>query len=144
MFVWEVQLMALIIIADDDELVVDLVRLALQAEGHVVGALSDGTDVKKVVELKQPDLVILDCSMPERSGVEALRDIRGTFSIHKTPVLMLTARGGQTDEEIARLSGANDYLRKPFDVDQLVVCVTALLKKGSDGREAGQRPLLST
>jgi DNA-binding response OmpR family regulator len=121
--------MARIIIADDDELVVDLVRLALESAGHVVGALPNGKAVKQVVELKQPDLVMLDCSMPERSGVDALRDIRGSRSAYKTPVLMLTARDGQDDEAIAIQAGASDYLRKPFDPDELVVRVAALLAK---------------
>ena len=119
--------MALIIIADDDELVVELVRQALQAEGRVVGALPDGMTVKKVVELKQPDLVILDCSMPNRSGLDALLDIRKSPTAYRTRVLMLTARQGRTDEDLAIRAGANDYLRKPFDHDQLVTRVAALL-----------------
>lgn len=124
--------MALIIIADDDELVLDVVRFALEGEGHVVGVLHDGTDVKKVVELKQPDLVILDCLMPGRSGVDALRDLRGSQIAYKTPVLMLTARAGRTDEGIALRCGADDYLCKPFEVDQLLTRVKAILAEAEN------------
>ena len=133
--------MALIIIADDDELVVELVRLALQAEGHVVGALPDGMTVQKVVELKQPDLVILDCSMPNRSGLDALLDIRKSPTAYRTRVLMLTARQGRTDDDLAIRAGANDYLRKPFDHDQLVARVAALLDQAVANDRNGREPL---
>jgi DNA-binding response OmpR family regulator len=121
--------MALILIADDDELVIELVRAALGAHGHIVGAVDDGTPVANIVEFKRPALVILDCNMPELSGIEALREIRVLPIAHATPVLMLTARCGHFDEEIAIRAGANDYLRKPFDPDQLVSRVETLLRR---------------
>lgn len=120
--------MARIVIADDDELVVEAVRAALEARGHIVGALNDGKLVPSVVEFKKPDLLILDCSMPT-PGVEALRELRNSLGGYETPVLMLTGRRSQADEEIARRAGADDYLRKPFDPDQLVVRVESLLEK---------------
>jgi DNA-binding response OmpR family regulator len=120
--------MALILIADDDELVVEVVRAALGARGHIVGAVSDGAPVREVVELKRPDLVILDCSMPGLPGIEALRQVRASKISYATPVLMLTGRRSKADEEIAVRAGADDYLRKPFDTDQLVARVEALLE----------------
>jgi DNA-binding response OmpR family regulator len=121
--------MALILIADDDELVIDVVRDALRACGHIVGAVDDGMPVAAIVDFKRPALVILDCNMPELSGIGALRQIRLSRISYATPVLMLTACRGQADEEIAMLAGANDYLRKPFDPDQLVSRVEALLRR---------------
>ena len=118
--------MARILVADDDELTLDLVSSILEQHGHIVGRLSDGKRVKEVVALKNPDLVILDCSMPEVGGIEALRAIR-TSSSYETPVLMLTGRRANADENIAMQAGADDYLRKPFDPDQLVVRVAAML-----------------
>ena len=120
--------MALILIADDDELIVDVVREALAARGHIVGAVDDGYAVVRVVEAKRPGLVILDCNMPEVSGLEALRQIRFSPTCFATPVLMLTGRINDVDEEIAMRAGANDYLRKPFDPDQLVSRVEMLLE----------------
>lgn len=121
--------MALILIADDDELVIEIVRQALGARGHIVGAVDDGMPVADIVEFKRPALVILDCNMPELCGIEALRQIRLLRVAYATPVLMLTGRRGEADEWIARRSGANDYLRKPFDPDQLVSRVEALLRQ---------------
>jgi DNA-binding response OmpR family regulator len=123
--------MALILIADDDELVVDAVRAALGARGHVVGAVDDGMPVASIVEFKRPELVILDCNMPELSGIAALRQIRVLRIAFATPVLMLTACRGQFDEDIAIRAGANDYLRKPFDPDQLVSRVETLLMRAA-------------
>lgn len=130
--------MALILIADDDELVVDLVRDALGARGHVVGAVDDGRQVVQIVQVKRPALVILDCMMPEVSGIEALHQIRMSHSCYATPVLMLTGRRAEADEDIALRAGANDYLRKPFDPDQLVSRVEALLAKAE--ADSARRP----
>lgn len=121
--------MALILIADDDELVIDVVRGALGARRHIVGAVDDGTPVAAIVETKRPALVILDCNMPECSGIDALLEIRRSPSCYATPVMMLTASRGKIDEDIALRAGANDYMRKPFDADQLVVRVEALLSR---------------
>ena len=121
--------MPFVIIADDDELVVDIVRAALEARGHVVGGLSDGKPVSTLVELKRPDAVILDCVMNGVSGIVALREIRASAKAFATPVLMLTARCGAADEEIAWIAGADDYLRKPFDPEELVMRVELLMSK---------------
>jgi DNA-binding response OmpR family regulator len=120
--------MPLVIIADDDELVVDIVRTVLEARGHVVGRLNDGKPVRTVVELKRPDLVILDCAM-EVSGIVALKEIRASEKAYDTPVMILTARRSAADEEIAWSAGADDYLRKPFDPDELVARVEALIER---------------
>jgi DNA-binding response OmpR family regulator len=121
--------MPFVIIADDDELVVDIVRTSLEARGHVVGGLSDGKPVSTVVELKRPDVVILDCTMEQVSGIVALRQIRASPTAFATPVLMLTARCSPADEDIAWQAGADDYLRKPFDPEELVMRVEALVAK---------------
>ena len=121
--------MALILLADDDPLMGDLVRALLGARGHVVGVVTNGRDALRAIELKRPSLVILDCSMPELPGVETLRRIRLSPVVHRTPVLMLTARRSDTDVEIAMRAGANEYLKKPFDPDELVAVAEHLLAR---------------
>ncbi|MBL4792662.1 MAG: response regulator, partial [Citromicrobium sp.] len=91
--------MARIIIADDDPIIVEIVREILESEGHIVGALGDGTRVREVLEAKLPDLLILDCSMPGKSGIEVLREVRGSELCRRIPVMMLTARSSRSDEE---------------------------------------------
>lgn len=121
--------MALILLADDDELVGEAVREALSARGHVVGIVGNGLEAVRVAELKRPALIILDCAMPEMNGIEALRQIRLSPTVHRTPILMLTGRRSEMDREIAIRAGANDYLKKPFDADQLIVHVEDLLDR---------------
>ncbi|WP_340588477.1 response regulator transcription factor [Erythrobacter alti] len=118
--------MARIIIADDDEFFVDLVRAALEPLGHAVGALSDGDNVSAVVNRKQPDLLILDCSMPGKTGIAVLREVRASKT-YRVPVIMITGRTSHADEDIGYQAGADDYMRKPVDPDNLVVRVEALL-----------------
>lgn len=118
--------MSLILIADDDPLVCEVVRNTLAEQGHRVDVVSDGEAAVRLFESRFPDLVILDCAMPGLSGVSVLRHIRAVEG-NRTPILMLTARRSSTDEEIASQAGANDYLRKPFSPIQLLVRVELLL-----------------
>ena len=119
--------MALILLADNDELVGELVRVAMRAQGHEVSVVGDGAEAVRMFESDRPALVILDCSTPSLSGVEALGMIRRSPSGWQTPVLMLSGRQGSRDEEIATRAGASDYLRKPFSSVQLQVRVELLL-----------------
>jgi DNA-binding response OmpR family regulator len=128
--------MALILIADDDPLVGDIVRYTLSERGHIVGIVDNGHDALRVVETKQPDLVILDCSMPGIGGVDVLRRLRVSGTSFAVPVLMLTARSSWDDEEIALRAGADDYLRKPFDPAELVALVDHMLHKAERSRPA--------
>ena len=119
--------MSLILVADDDELVREIVRNTLAEQGHGVGIVANGEDAVRAFAAKHFDAVVLDCSMPKMSGIEVLRRIRLSPRGSRTPVLMLTARRSSADEEIAARAGANDYLRKPFSPTQVLVRVELLL-----------------
>lgn len=121
--------MARIIYAEDDELVGELVQATLIDAGHAVGVVNNGRDALQVVQQRRPDLLILDISMPGMNGSHVLDAVRRDPALYDLPVLMLTGRRGQTDEDIALKAGATEYLRKPFDPDLLVVTVSALLAK---------------
>lgn len=121
--------MARIIMAEDDEIVADVVRDALIGAGHAVGALENGRDALFTIRQRKPDLVILDCNMPEMGGMLVLRELRQSREFHDLPVLMLTGRQGEKDEDQAFFEGADDYMRKPFDPEELVFRVEELLKK---------------
>ncbi|NNC47570.1 MAG: response regulator transcription factor [Sphingomonas sp.] len=120
--------MAHIILAEDDEVSAYLARAALEDLGHIVGILPDGSRVLEVATTKQPDLLILDASMPNKSGLGALREVRATLG-WSLPVLMLTGRTSRDDEALAYKAGADDYLRKPFDPDELAIRVESLLSQ---------------
>jgi DNA-binding response OmpR family regulator len=126
--------MARIIMADDDEIVGELVSDALISAGHAVGILNNGADALKVIEARRPDLVILDCNMPEMSGLLVLRQMRDSPDLCETPVLILTGRRGARDTEIAFYEGADDFMSKPFDPDELVFRVEELLARKGRGQ----------
>lgn len=132
----------LILIADDDELMVDLVCAALEPLDCIVETLDDGLEVIDVVISTRPDLTILDCSMPGLSGVDALRQIRASDECSTTPVLMLTGRRGAADEAIAKRAGANYYMRKPFDQADLLARVEFILDEveASSARDFTPKP----
>jgi DNA-binding response OmpR family regulator len=119
--------MARIIMADDDEIVGEVASEALIASGHAVGLFDNGADALKAMRARQLDLVILDCKMPEMSGLLVLREMRGSVELRDTPVLILTGRRSALDTKIAFDEGAQDYMKKPFDPDELVLRVNALL-----------------
>lgn len=123
--------MALIIIADDDEIVGEIARDALVSSGHGAGLVTDGVEALRVVKARKPDLLVLDCNMPGLSGVLVLRELRNIPSLCDLPVMMLTGRRGAQDEELARFSGANDYMKKPFDPDEFVFRVEQLLARSA-------------
>ena len=121
--------MARIIVADDDEIIGEIVCEALIASGHGAGLLSNGADALKTIKARKPDLVILDCNMPEMSGILVLREMRNSPALCDIPVLMLTGRTSDSDQDLARYQGADDYMRKPFDPEELVFRVEDLLAK---------------
>lgn len=119
--------MAYIILADDDDIVIDVASAALRKAGHVVGAVNNGADAWKAVLAKRPDLVILDCNMPEASGLLVLREMRNRMDLVDTPVMILTGRRSESDVTLAMYEGANDYVKKPFDPEELVFRVEDVL-----------------
>jgi len=121
--------MARIIYAEDDELMAEVVQATLLDAGHAVGVLGNGREALDVVRRRRPDLLILDISMPEMTGSQVLDQVRRDPDLYDLPVLMLTGRRSQADEDIAIKAGATEYLRKPFDPDQLVVTIDSLLRR---------------
>jgi DNA-binding response OmpR family regulator len=121
--------MARIIIADDDELLGAVARDALIAAGHGAGLVPDGAEALRVIKARRPDLVILDCNMPGLSGVLLVQELRKMPEFADLPVMMLTGRRSERDEELARFAGANEYMKKPFDPDELVFRVDQMLAR---------------
>ncbi|MEN2785051.1 response regulator transcription factor [Sphingomonas qilianensis] len=121
--------MALIIVAEDDEITGAIACDALMAYGHGAGLVQDGAEALRIVKARRPDLLVLDCSMPGMSGVLVLRELRKMEAFWDLPGMMLTGRRGAQDEEMARFAGADDYMKKPFDPDEFVFRVEELLAR---------------
>ena len=119
----------LVIIADDDVLLQQLVSHKLMQRGCETRCVENGEELLKAVEAATPDLIVLDAMMPIMDGFAALRRLRAAPATAAIPVLMLTARRGEQDVVNALNLGANDYLAKPFLPEELVLRIRLLLEK---------------
>ena len=118
----------LILISDDDPVVHESLSLYLDAEGYEHISAYDGEQALKMVEERQPDLMILDLMMPKMSGIDVCRTIRLTKSL---PIIMLTAKSDVDDRITGLEMGADDYLAKPFAPEELLARIRALLRRSS-------------
>jgi DNA-binding response OmpR family regulator len=125
-----------ILIIEDEEGIVHLLKLYLRDAGYDVTAAHDGADGLALHAREHPDLVILDIMLPAIDGFEVCRRIR---SWSKTPILMLTARGDLEDRISGLDLGADDYLVKPFSPRELLSRVRAILRRTDDRETAGMQ-----
>jgi two-component system KDP operon response regulator KdpE len=117
-----------ILIVDDNPAVVKYVRANLDANNYATSVAINGNEALKAAELEMPDLVLLDIMMPEMDGFEVCRRIR-EWSI--VPIIMLTARGDESDKVKCLEMGADDYISKPFGVNELMARIIAVLRRTS-------------
>jgi two-component system KDP operon response regulator KdpE len=129
----------LILVVDDEPAIVRLVRAKLQADGYAVATASRGEEALERLEADRPDLVVLDLMMPGIDGFETLRRIRAQGQV---PVIMLTARAGDADKLRGLEGGADDYVTKPFNPDELAARIAAVLRRTAGSAPAGGRPVL--
>jgi len=127
---------SLILVVDDEAPILRLLRATLQADGYGVITATNGQEAVEVQEREQPDLIVLDMMMPVMDGTEALKRIRRESNV---PIIFLTARTGSSDKIRTLDLGADDYVTKPFDPDELSARVGAVLRRTTgDQPAAGQ------
>jgi two-component system, OmpR family, response regulator MtrA len=117
----------LVLIADDDEDILALVRATIERSGHEVMAVADGAAALSAVAERRPDLAVLDIAMPEVDGLEVLRRLRADDEMRDLPVILLTAQAQAADVERGFVTGASAYVRKPFSPRDLATRVDDLL-----------------
>ena len=122
-----------ILVVDDDETIRRTLRINLQARGYEVEEVASGRDALSTLEDAPPDLIILDLGLPDLDGVEVLRRLRRTL---RTPVVVLSARQQSDDKVEALDQGADDYVTKPFGMDELMARVRSALRRGGADGEA--------
>lgn len=118
-----------ILIIEDDKDIIELVRHYLEKENFVLKDAADGFSGLKKAKAENFDLVILDLMLPEVDGLEVCKELRADPKTSSTPVIMLTAKGEETDKIVGLEIGADDYLTKPFSPRELVARIKALLRR---------------
>ena len=116
-----------VVVVEDEPNIAESLSFILGRGGYEVTCVNDGNDAIFEIQNIRPKLVILDVMLPNRSGLEILRDIRASGSINHTPVLMLSAKGQTRDKEIALNNGANVYMVKPFSNSEIMTVVGELV-----------------
>ncbi len=116
-----------ILIVEDEATMAEVVGRYMQREGYSVRHVADGARAMAAVDSFHPDLIVLDVMLPNRDGLEICRELRATHGA--TPVIMLTARGEETDKILGLGLGADDYVTKPFSPGELVARVKAVLRR---------------
>ncbi len=125
---------ARILIVEDEEPLTLLLRYNLEAEGYRVDVAARGDDAEIRLKEGLPDLVVLDWMLPGISGIELCRRLRADSDTERLPIIMLTARGEESERVRGLATGADDYLVKPFSVPELLARVKALLRRANPGR----------
>ncbi len=122
--------MAVVLIADDDPDIRDLVEFRLTQVGHAVVAREDGQAALEAIRANRPDIALLDVMMPGMTGIEVCRALRTERATADLPVILLTARASDSDMEEGIEVGADDYVIKPFSLRDLTNRVEELLAEG--------------
>lgn len=130
--------MSKILVVDDEEAILDLMSVNLAARGYEVGVAATGAQALEVVAAWQPDLIVLDLGLPDIDGLAVIRQLRSWSAI---PIIVLSARHAEDIKVAALDAGVNDYVSKPFGMDELVARIRSALRWGAPAAES---PLVVT
>ena len=118
-----------LLIVEDDRGLAGGIALSMERDGHTVSGAGTIAEARRIFEAENPDAVLLDLNLPDGDGMDFCREIR---SVSRTPILMLTARDMETDEVQGLLSGADDYLTKPFSLAVLKARLDAVMRRSAE------------
>jgi two-component system alkaline phosphatase synthesis response regulator PhoP len=125
----EIPMVRTILVVEDEKEIRDLLAHYLRKEGFAPILASDGEAALSQARREKPDLILLDILLPKVDGLEVLRMIRSDESIARTPIMMLTAKGDETDRVVGLELGADDYIPKPFSPREVVARIKAILRR---------------
>jgi two-component system alkaline phosphatase synthesis response regulator PhoP len=123
-----------ILVVDDEEDILELVRYNLSREGYKILCASSGEEGLKIARAEKPDLIVLDLMLPGVDGLDVTRQLKGDDATRKIPIIMLTAKGEESDIIKGLELGADDYITKPFSPRVLVARIKAVLRRNVKNR----------
>lgn len=124
-----------ILVVDDENDILELLRYNLERDGFVVTCVGDGEEALRAARRESPDVVVLDLMLPGMDGIEVCRALRADERTRSVPIVMLTARSEEADVVLGLGVGADDYVKKPFGVKEVVARVKALLRRDTRSAE---------
>ncbi|MDO4617321.1 MAG: response regulator transcription factor [Lachnospiraceae bacterium] len=127
--------MALIYIVEDDESIREIEEISLRNSGHIVCSFENAKDFYRKLEDVLPDLVVLDVMLPDENGYEIVRRLRRQSVTKRLPIIMVTAKTTELDMIRGLDDGADDYIKKPFSIIELITRVKALLRRSVETEE---------
>ncbi len=128
---------------DDEADILELLRVNLQKAGYRFEGFQEAEDLYRYLAREKPSLILLDLMLPDTDGLEVCRQIRKSDALALVPIIMLTARGDESDKVVGLELGADDYMTKPFSVKELVARIHAVLRRPGGG-EAARRISVGT
>ncbi len=128
---------------DDEADILELLKVNLQMAGYRFEGFQEAEDLYRYLAHEKPSLILLDLMLPDTDGLEVCRQIRKSDGLASIPIIMLTARGDETDKVVGLELGADDYMTKPFSVKELVARIHAVLRRPGGG-EAARRITVGT
>jgi two-component system response regulator MprA len=131
--------MSTVLVVDDDYDVATFIEMNLRIEGFDVLVAHDGAEALEMISSTLPDLALVDVMMPKIDGIEVVRRLRSTAATASLPVIMLTAKSLPSDKVVGLTAGADDYMVKPFALDELLARLRALLRRTLSGPDAAQQ-----
>ncbi len=121
--------MTKIMIVEDEAALTTLLKYNLEKQGYETVIVMDGKDVMATAMQEKPDLILLDWMLPNVQGIDLCREIRRTYELRSTPIIMLTARSEEADKVRGLSFGADDYMTKPYSIPELMARIMALLRR---------------
>jgi two-component system, OmpR family, response regulator RegX3 len=128
-----------VVVVEDEQSISDPLRSALEREGYTVVVAANGATGLEAVRREEPDVVLLDLMLPDMDGRDVCRTIRASSRV---PIIMLTARGLETDRVVGLELGADDYLVKPFGMAELIARIRAVLRRSRPDPEAADEAIV--
>ena len=131
-----------IVIVEDEPDILEVLSYNLKREGYDVSATLDGIQGLELIEKVEPDLVLLDLMLPGMDGLEICRHVKSNNKLAKIPIIMVTAKGEESDVVLGLGIGADDYIAKPFSPRELVARVKAAIRRSSVLEERGKSEIV--